>query len=243
LVERSRADLRTALIAFAIASVAVVLLAWLGRVVPWLGANLGAAVAIVFLYVPVVVTWRRGEELADYGFTLAPLGRGLGFAAGTLALVLPLFLLGFVWFYEVACATDALSGLVPGGLCRRFSGWVGATWSSPGWGALEAAFVQVVVVALPEELFFRGFLHELLERALPPRRRILGGGVGWALILSSLLFAVSHLTVAVDARRLSVFFPGLLFGWLRSATGSILAGTIVHAASNLFIDALHATFF
>ena len=36
-----------------------------------------------------------------------------------------------------------------------------------------------------------------------------------------------------DPRGLSVFFPGLLFGWMRSATGSILAGTICHALSNL----------
>jgi membrane protease YdiL (CAAX protease family) len=49
--------------------------------------------------------------------------------------------------------------------------------------------------------------------------------------------------VDFDARRLAVFFPGLLFGWMRSATGSILPGVLCHASSNLYIEALHRTFF
>jgi membrane protease YdiL (CAAX protease family) len=111
-----------------------------------------------------------------------------------------------------------------------------------GWGFAEAVLVQVVVVALPEELFFRGYLHALCERALPPKRRFLGGGVGWALVISSALFALGHLAVVPDPRRLAVFFPGLMFGWMRSATGSIVAGTIAHAASNLLIDVLQHMF-
>jgi membrane protease YdiL (CAAX protease family) len=109
--------------------------------------------------------------------------------------------------------------------------------------SLEFVFVQIVVVALPEELFFRGLIHELCERALPPKRKILGGGVGWALVISSAIFAVGHLTVTFDARRLAVFFPGLVFGWMRSSTGSIMAGVIAHTASNVFILALQEIFF
>ena len=62
-------------------------------------------------------------------------------------------------------------------------------------------------------------------------------------MLSSAIFAVAHLTLTFDARRLAVFFPGLLFGWMRSATGSILAGVIAHTASNVFILALQEVFF
>jgi hypothetical protein len=78
---------------------------------------------------------------------------------------------------------------------------------------------------------------------MPARRTLLGGGIGKALVLSSALFALGHMLVVFDPRRLAVFFPGLLFGWLRSATGSILAGTICHAASNLFIHLLTRIYF
>ena len=81
------------------------------------------------------------------------------------------------------------------------------------------------MVALPEELFFRGFLLGLLEQRFPPKRRILGGGVGLALVISAATFALIHLPKDGDPRALATFFPGLLFGWMRSATGSILAST------------------
>ena len=101
--------------------------------------------------------------------------------------------------------------------------------------------VQLVVVALPEELFFRGFLLELLERKWPPKRRILGGGVGVALVVSAAAFALVHLPKDGDPRALATFFPGLLFGWMRSATGSILASTVTHGCSNILIRLLDLT--
>ncbi len=100
---------------------------------------------------------------------------------------------------------------------------------------LQFAAVQLVVVALPEELFFRGYLLGLLEQRFPPKRRWLGGGIGLALVLSSLAFAAVHLPRTGDPRSLMVFFPGLLFGWMRSATGSLLASTLTHAACNVLI--------
>lgn len=236
-------SLRTALTAFGLACAAIVVLAQVGRFVPLLDANLGAAVAVVFLYTPVWLARREGKDIHDYGFTTAPVGRGLAFGLLVPALIFPVFLIGFAVFYDVACADENLRVLTPPGLCARFTGWEGVHAPRLGWGFAEAAFIQVVVVALPEELFFRGYIHELCERAMPPRRRVLGGGVGWALVVSSALFAVGHLCVGFDPRRLAVFFPGLLFGWMRSATGSIMAGVIAHALSNLFIDVLHGMFF
>jgi len=238
--------LRAALLWFAVSTAAVVVLAQLGRAVPFVGANLGAFVAIVFLYIPFAVAQRRREDLADYAFRMDPVGRGLAFGVGIPVLVFPLFLAGFVLFYDQVCAAEHgawLAKLAPPGLCRSWRGWDGMHAPSHGWKLIEAAFVQVVVVALPEELFFRGFLHRLCEQALPPKRRLLGGGIGWALVVSSALFALGHLAVGFDPRRLAVFFPGLLFGWVRSATGSIFAGTIIHASSNLFVDVLEKMFF
>jgi membrane protease YdiL (CAAX protease family) len=241
----SRAPAREAVLAAALAAVLVALLGLVGRAIPFVGKNLGAFVAVVFLYLPLLFLRRRGEQLQDHGFHAAPVARGLAFAAIYVAVVLPLFAVVFVLFYEVVCRPDAaawIAAVAEPGACRRFDGWAGLHLPRLGLDFAEMAFVQLVVIALPEEVFFRGYLHGLLERAFPPRRRVLGGGIGLALVLSSALFAALHIVVHFDPRRLAVFFPGLVFGWMRSATGSVLAGTLAHAISNLLIYVLEKSF-
>lgn len=237
-------ELKQAVLAFAVATAMVAILGLIARGVGFVSANLGALVAIVFLYLTVLVANRRGEELADFGFCSRPRLRSIAIAFTYIAVVFPIFTAGFVMFYDLACAKGSLlAPLAPPGICFGFGGWDSAHWPALGLATLELAFVQVVVIALPEELFFRGLIHQLCERALPPKRRVWGGGLGWALIISSALFAFGHLAVTFDPRRLAVFFPGLVFGWMRSATGSIFAGVVAHTASNLFIHILQKVFF
>jgi membrane protease YdiL (CAAX protease family) len=190
------------------------------------------------LYAPVMAAWRRGEDIADYGFRRQPLGRGLATAGVAILILFPLFAVGYLTFFEVVCVSESLRRFAVPGVCPRFLGWEGGRWPMFDTGFAEQVLVQVVVVALPEELFFRGYLLHLLERAIPPRRRLWGGGIGWALVISAALFALIHLPKDGDPRALATFFPGLLFGWMRSATGSILASTVTHAASNLFVVVL-----
>ncbi len=240
-----RRDLREALIAFLVVSAAVAVFVRLNVKVPLLGHLGSALVAVLLLYAPVFLAWRRKEDLVAFGFRLDPVGRGLGFGLGTLLVIFPLFAAGYLLFYHLVCdpgATAFLHRLALPGVCGRFSGWAGLHAPRLDGDFGQFALVQLVVVALPEELFFRGYLHEMLERALPPKRRILGGGIGWALILSSAAFALVHLPKYGDPRNLATFFPGLLFGWMRSATGSIFAGTLAHASSNLFVRLLDQMF-
>ena len=236
-------DLRAALVAFALVSVAIAGFVRLDVTVPFIGHLGSALVAVLLLYAPVYYAWRRDEDLASYGFRLEPLRRGLILGLGFSLIVFPLFAAGYLFFYDVVCASSgALRDLAPPGMCSRFLGWDGLHAPDLDGDFGQFALVQLVVVALPEELFFRGFLHHLLERALPPRRRILGGGIGLALIISSLLFALVHLPKYGDPRSLATFFPALVFGWMRSATGSIFAGTVAHASSNLFVRLLDDMF-
>lgn len=238
-------DLKHALAAFAVAMAATVAIVQVGGALPFVGDHAGALVAVVFLYIPAAYAWRRREDLERYGFRLAPIGRGLALGFGVPLIVFPLFGAGFYAFYELACGEGGgiVAGLAPPGMCRSYTGLQGAAPPAMSWGLVELIFVQVVVVAIPEELFFRGFLQNKLERALPPKRRLLGGGVGWALLLSSALFAVIHLATGLDPRRLAVFFPALLFGWMRSVTGSITAPVIAHALSNVYLHVLEESFF
>jgi membrane protease YdiL (CAAX protease family) len=97
---------------------------------------------------------------------------------------------------------------------------------------------QLVVIALPEEAFFRGYLQTALDRAWPPRWRILGATLGPAWIVSAAIFAVGHVLTIRHPSRLAVFFPALVFGWLRRRTGGVGAPVVFHAACNIFSAAL-----
>lgn len=234
-VRDARTAGRDALIAWAVVAVLVTGLVRINITLPAIGHLGSALVAVLFLYVPVFVAWQRTEDLYDYGFHAAPVTRGLLTAAIAIAVIFPIFAVGYFGFYEVACKSDLLSNLVPHGMCGRYSGLAGVHAPVLTPKLAEFCAVQLVVVALPEELFFRGFLLGMLERRFPPKRRILGGGIGLALVLSAAAFALIHLPKDGDPRALATFFPGLLFGWMRSATGSIMASTLTHAGSNILI--------
>lgn len=239
---------RDAALAFAVVAALVTVLVRINVTLPAIGHLGSALVSLVFLYVPMFIAGRRGLDLVDYGFVLAPLRRGAAFAGGSLAVVVPLFAIGFVGFYELVCHSAVLSHLAPHWMCSRYGGL--AALHLPHLALLEASpprpdaisgewcLLQWLVVALPEELFFRGYLLAQLERRFPPRRRFLGGGIGLALVLSAVAFALIHLPKDGDPRALATFLPGLWFGWMRSATGSIAASTFCHGCSNILARAL-----
>jgi membrane protease YdiL (CAAX protease family) len=233
---------RDAMLAWAGVAILVTLLVRINVTIPAIGHLGSAFVAVLFLYVPVGVAWQRtrsipdcDETLDEYGFHIAPVRRGLVTAAIAMAGIFPVFVVGYLAFYEIACNSSLLAHLVPKGMCGRYGGIDAIHAPKLTLDLLEFCAVQLVVVALPEELFFRGFLLGLLEQRFPPKRRILGGGIGLALVLSALAFGLIHLPKDGDPRALATMFPGLLFGWMRSATGSILASTLTHAGSNILI--------
>ena len=87
------------------------------------------------------------------------------------------------------------------------------------------AFVlrQALLVALPEEVFFRGYLYDAFEEN------------GWEPIVpSSLLFATGHLVTHASAYRALTFFPGLLFGYARKKSGNIYVPVLLHLLFNSF---------
>ena len=98
---------------------------------------------------------------------------------------------------------------------------------------------QVLVVGLPEEAFFRGYLLGRLRDALPGRMpwlRVELSAAAW--LLQALLFALLHFVIDWHVARLAVFFPALLFGWLAALRGGIGAAILVHAACNVLSDLL-----
>ena|SRR5690554_836164 len=109
-----------------------------------------------------------------------------------------------------------------------------------GW-LLLWGLTHLLLVALPEEIFYRGYLQtrlaHLLRDADGQPRRLLGFSLAnW---LTSALFALGHLLVPVGgaflAARAAVFFPSLIFGWMRERSDSIIAPTIFHACANMMV--------
>jgi membrane protease YdiL (CAAX protease family) len=140
-----------------------------------------------------------------------------GLAALTLAMLcLPLFWLGFLWWWRIR---------VP--------------FHAPPWGSLAGDLSgQLLVIALPEEAFYRGYLQSALDEVWAPRLRVLGAELGPGLVASSALFALGHLCTEFNAARLAVFFPSLAFGFLRARTRGVGAGLVFHALCNLFASYL-----
>lgn len=209
---------------------------------PALGPYFHTIIAALFLYLPAMVLWRQGRELDDYGLRARPLGHNLALVGLAVAVFFPPFGLGFIAWHKLACATPllhplALGPCIPGSLFERF------TLRAPLDPWWQAAAAELLVVALPEEFFFRGYLQGRLAEVWPARRHFLGAPVGAALLVSAALFALCHLAVQANPGTLAVFFPGLVFGWMRARTRSILAGTIFHALCNLYIETLHRSFF
>jgi membrane protease YdiL (CAAX protease family) len=97
---------------------------------------------------------------------------------------------------------------------------------------------QLFVIALPEEAFYRGYLQTRLDDAWAPRWNVLGARVGPGLIVAAVLFALGHVVTVHSATRLAVFFPALVFGWLRARTQGIGASVGFHMLCNVYSLAL-----
>jgi membrane protease YdiL (CAAX protease family) len=80
--------------------------------------------------------------------------------------------------------------------------------------------VAVFVAPFCEEIFFRGFVFAGLLHRMP---------VGWAIVLSALLFAIAHLDPGSFA---VLFIIGLALAVLRWRTGSLWPGIVLHAINN-----------
>ena len=104
---------------------------------------------------------------------------------------------------------------------------------------LNLILVQLLLVALPEEVFYRGYLQSRLDGLIGRDRRILGVEINVAsTVLTSALFAIGHVITIQSPTRLAVFFPSLLFGWMRRATGGVLAPILFHAICNIAVQFL-----
>ena len=164
--------------------------------VPFLSPSLLAAA--LFLYSPLPRYWRRG--FPAWARPADPAGSVAFFAllAGAGAAVFFLFVR-----LPLPPAVSPYRGTVP----------------------LTAAMAahHLLLVALPEEVFFRGYLYDAFEEA--GREPVLP---------VALLFAIGHFMISPVPFRLLTFFPALLLGWGRKRSGNVYVPTAAHFLYNLF---------
>ena len=109
----------------------------------------------------------------------------------------------------------------------------------PPRAPIDYVLTQLLAIALPEEALFRGYFQTRLSELFPRRIVLLGASlspVAW--LCQAALFALLHFLVGFAPARLAVFFPGLLFGWMRARRGGIGAAVWFHAMCNLLAEML-----
>jgi membrane protease YdiL (CAAX protease family) len=203
---------------------------------------IATAVGFVFLGATWMLVWRGDDERVEAsGLALGGLvlpgkldlrrlasssARAIGWALLLGAITFVPFFVGWRWFWHPR-----------GAFALHMS----------AFDVVNEAFGQLVIIALPEEAFYRGYLQSRLDEALPGfgsrdgvpvRLRIFGASLGPAVLVTSVVFALGHFATIRDPARLAVFFPSLLFGWARQRTGAIGSGIAYHAMCNVFSEVL-----
>lgn len=203
---------------FALQLILVIALVQLDRWVG-LGGNLHLLVGVVFVLLPIIVLDRTDRAYDRYGFSAGKLHVDLLWVLGAVLLFFP----------PIAYFSPRVWGLPH----AHFQ------WIQPD-GYPSAILAHLLVTALPEEVFYRGYLLGRLNDIFTKRRNILGADIGWGLLIQAILFAAGHFLVDFNPGRLAVFFPALAFGWLKAKRGTLGAPILFHAASNVFMDVFRA---
>jgi membrane protease YdiL (CAAX protease family) len=164
--------------------------------VPFLSPSLLAAA--LFLYSPLPRYWRRG--FPAWARATDPAG-----SAAFIALLVAAGAVAFFLFVRLPLPPS----IAP------YRGAVPLT--------AAVAVHHLLLVALPEEVFFRGYLYDAFEET--GREPVLP---------VALLFAIGHFVIAPSPFRLLTFFPALLLGWGRKRSGNVYVPTAVHFLYNLF---------
>lgn len=185
--------------------------------ITFIGKFYGLIFALMFLYVPAAIIRKMGRKI-DFldGDAHSYLKSALIFLI-TSVIIFPLFLLAaHGWEKVVYNAEGPVFAMMP-----QF------------WKILA---YQFIMVSLPEEFFFRGYVQSTLNQVFPRKWRLLGANLGWAWIITAAAFAVAHSVVVLEWWHFSIFFPALLFGYLREKTGSITAPILFHGAANIIMN-------
>ena len=209
---------REVVLVFLLQLAAVIALVQVDRIIG-LGGNLHLLVGTVFVLLPIIVLDRTDRPYDRYGFSLGKLHVDALWVVIAAALLFP----------PIAYFAPTVWGM----------GETTFHWTLPE-GYPSMILVHLLVTALPEEVFYRGYLLGRLDDIFQRRITVLGARVGFGLPIQAVLFALGHFLVDFHPGRLAVFFPALAFGWLKAKRRTLGAPILFHAASNIFMEIFRA---
>ncbi len=155
---------------------------------------------VILLYSPCIYYWYRGEKMVFLK------GKGI--------------LASLCWFPAVAGASIALYvAYVKLGGGQFYPEKFHLLTTS---GSMKFWLTSLIVVALPEEFFFRGFLFDRIE-----------GSAQTKIIVTSILFSITHIVIGFSLIRFLTFLPGISLGFLRHKTGEVYTPALLHTLFNL----------
>jgi len=152
------------------------------------------------------------------------------FSLSFLEVLIPLFLVTVPFLFRVKVGLmlkgrDILTGvIVTAAVLLPFCFsvlLVGKKFIMPSGGTVLS---QLAGVALPEEVYFRGFLQERM------------GNTPKAVVAVSALFAFTHLPQLIfysDLSSVLTFFPSLVMGFLYMKTTNVIPSIIFHFGANI----------
>lgn len=95
----------------------------------------------------------------------------------------------------------------------------------------------IIIIPIVEEMAFRGFLQNLIEKH-KPRGCKTHSVFSWANLITSLIFAGFHLINHAQVIALMTFIPSLIFGYFKDKYQNIVPGILLHSLYNLGFIAL-----
>ncbi|MBT3219519.1 MAG: CPBP family intramembrane metalloprotease [Proteobacteria bacterium] len=183
-----------------------------------------AAVPILFMYAPVALCRWRGVDSYSYPLALPAFRDGRpwwdAFRLNLIivAIIIIPWLVGYHYWQNLVFGYE-YEGIWP---------------SEP----VKLIGYHLFFVAIPEEFFYRGYLQTRLDEVFEPRWKIFGAMLGPGWLITCVIFAFGHSIVQFQWWHFAIFFPSLVFGWMRARTGGIVAGALFHAWSNITVSIL-----
>lgn len=208
---RAKAILEVSFLFIVVIGICRLLFSW--RSIPFISETLPLWAAALFLYIPLLLLLATKRKPEDWGITVNRFFFGIKAALLLSLLAIPAFLVLYqiyqkVWFHHAPVPVSFPSD----------------------WPLLF--LYHLLCVALPEEVFYRGYMQSRLNEAFRKRVVVFSAPLGFGWIYTAALFAIGHFLIDFRVDTLATFLPGLAFGWLRERTGSVTASTLFHALCN-----------
>ena len=179
---------------------------------------LGVIAAVVFLYIPIALLFVKKQLPGIYGISKNGFGKSIARSLLAIIVLFPAYVAGF--YVYMRYAYNLRLSFPTAGLFRQPQ-------------TLLFILNMLLMVAIPEEIFYRGYLQSELRRCDKRTVNLFGVRAGMSFLIVNALFAAGHLIVLPDIARLAVFFPGLVFSWLREKDDNIAGPVVFHWLSDV----------